>query len=179
MSYLDQIHSDTTVRPLADGAWSVDPGHSEIGFAVKSIWGLQTIRGVFGIYEGSLRVGAGQAVGELTIESASLDSGHKRRDRHLRSSDFFDSERYPRIVFTSTSLVARNDGATITGELAIGSSRLRLEIPVCVEETTDDGVRLEGKITVPRKAVGLSWNWLGTISDDAVLHARLELRRHG
>ena len=62
--------------PLADGVWSVDPQRSEIGFDVKALWGIHTVRGVFGAYDGTLTVQAGGAAGNLTIDAASLDTGH-------------------------------------------------------------------------------------------------------
>src|ERR1700733_2624961 len=179
MSDLRSIADRIEMAALPDGIWSVEERRSEPGFAVKAIWGLQTVRGVFDAYEGSLRVEPGRATGELTIDAASLDTGHKRRDRHLSSPDFFDVERNPRIVFTATSVALTEGGAEVKGELAIGSSRLAFEVPVTVEETTEQAVRVVGTTTVSRKAVGLSWNWLGTISDDVVLRARLTLRRRG
>jgi polyisoprenoid-binding protein YceI len=178
-SHLDEIPIGTAETPIPSGLWRVDPQRSEIGFAVKAMWGLQTVRGVFRAYDGSLEVREGAAVGELTIEAASLDTGHKRRDKHLRSHDFFDVERHPRIEFIATAVAGRDGVVTVTGELAIASSRVRLEIPVTVEQTDDGTVHLSGETTVPRTAAGLGWNWLGTISPEAVLHARLELRRRG
>jgi polyisoprenoid-binding protein YceI len=139
------------------------------------MWGLRTVRGVFGAYEGNLNVRAGGAAGELTIEAGSLDTGLDRRDRHLRSPAFFDIERHPRIVFTATSVSARDGGLTITGELAIGSSRVQLEIPVRVERMADGALRLEGEAAVSRRAAGVAWNKLGMIRGDAMLRARLTL----
>jgi len=166
-------------NPLQEGIWRVDRQHSEIGFAVKSMWGLQTVRGVFGAYDGSLTVGAGRAEGELRIDAASVDTGHKRRDRHLRSSDFFDVERHPRIVFTARTITARNGGLRGTGQLAIGSSRVRLEVPVNVERTAGGALCLEAETTVSRKAAGVDWNMLGVIRGDAVVNARITLERGG
>ena len=100
-----------------DGVWTVDPQRSEIGFAVKALWGLHTVRGVFGAYDGTLTVRAGGAAGKLTIDAASLDTGHKKRDRHLRSPDFFDVGRNPQIVFVLKSVTAREGGLTVEGEL--------------------------------------------------------------
>jgi polyisoprenoid-binding protein YceI len=174
---IDHIAGSTTELPLPDGVWSVDARRSEIGFAVTEMWGLHTVRGVFGAYDGSLTVRAGGAAGELTIEVRSLDTGRNRRDQHLRSPAFFDAERDPRIVFTATAVTARDRGLTVTGELAIGSSRVRLEIPVKVERAADGTLLLEGKTTVSRKAAGLAWNKLGMIRDDALLHAQLTLKR--
>jgi YceI-like domain len=48
----------------------------------------------------------GGATGDLTIGASSLDTGHNRRDRHLRSPGFFDAERHPHIVFTAAAVTA-------------------------------------------------------------------------
>jgi EmrB/QacA subfamily drug resistance transporter len=172
----DHVATDRTDTLLPDGTWSVDPQHSEIGFAVKLLWGLQTVRGVFGAYDGSLNVRAGDAAGQLTIEAPSLDTGNDKRDRHLRSSDFFDVERHPKIVFTATTATTRNDRlAWIAGELAVGASRVPLEIPLNIEQLADGALRLEGTTTVSCKAAGMTWNKLGVIGDDAMLCVRLTL----
>lgn len=162
---------------LQDGDWRVDRERSKIGFDVKALWGIHTVRGVFGAYDGTLTLRAGTAAGKLTIDAASLDTGHKKRDRHLRSADFFDVERHPQVVFTPTSVSAHAGGLIVTGELAVASTRLRLEIPVKLERTADGTTRLEGRTTVSRKAAGMTWNRLGSIADDAVLHAAVALER--
>lgn len=162
---------------IPTGVWNVDPQRSEIGFAVKEMWGLRTVRGVFGAYDGSLKVRAGDAAGELTIQAGSLDTGHDGRDRQLRSPRFFDVERHPRIVFAATAVNARDRGLTVEGELAIGSARVPLEIPVDVEHLADGALRLEGTTAVSREAAGLDWNLLGMIRGDAALHAHLTLER--
>jgi polyisoprenoid-binding protein YceI len=165
---------DVTDR-LPDGLWSVDPEQSEVAFAVKAMWGLATVRGVFGAYQGSLNVRSGSATGALKIEAASLDTQNRRRDRHLRSPDFFDVERHPEIVFTAAALTPRPDGLTVAGELAVGASRVWLDLPVTVEQVADGARRLEGEITISRSSAGMTWNMLGTIGEDARLHARLTL----
>ena len=173
---LDPMRAGVELPPL-DGVWTVDPQRSEIGFAVKDMWGLRTVRGTFGAYDGRLTVRGGGATGELTIEADSLDTGQSRRDRHLRSPAFFDVERHPRIVFTATAVTPRAGGLMVEGELVIGSSRVELEIPVEVEQLTDGALRLAGETAVSRQAAGVDWNVLGMIRGDAVLHARLTLKR--
>jgi polyisoprenoid-binding protein YceI len=163
--------------PLPDGVWIVDPQRSEIGFAVKALWGLHTVRGVFATYDGTLTVRAGGAEGKLAIEAASLDTGHRKRDRHLRSSDFFDVEPHPQILFNATSVTALQDGLTVEGGLTIASTRLRLAVPVKVERMPDGAPRLSGRTTVAREAACMTWNRLGSIGGDAVLHAHLTLTR--
>ena len=174
---IDDISAGTTELQLPDGVWRVDDQHSEIGFAVKEMWGLRTVRGVFGAYDGDLTVSGDSVAGELTIEADSLETENNRRDQHLRSPAFFDVERHPRIVFALTAVSVRVGGLTAKGELAIGPTRVRLEIPVNAEEMTHGALRLEGRTTVSREAAGLAWNKLGMIRGDATLHAQLTLRR--
>ena len=133
--------------------------------------GTTNRRGVFRAYDGTLKAGAG----ELTIEAASLDTGNERRDRQLRSPDFFDVERHPWIVLTATAVTTSDRGVTVTGELAIARERVRLEIPADIERMPDGALHLEAETTVSRKAAGLAWNKLGMIRGDAAArpaHAR-------
>lgn len=167
----------TTELPLTDGVWTIDRQRSQIGFAVKDMWGLRTVHGAFSVYDGRLTVRAGQVMGELTIEADSLDTGHEKRDRHLRSPAFFDVERHPRIVFDASAATTRAGAPTIIGELQVASSRVLLEIPVQIEHVAEDTLALEGKATVSRAAAGVAWNRLGMIRGDATLHAEITLTR--
>lgn len=164
-----------TLSSLGDGVWRVDPQRSEVGFAVKEMWGLRTVRGVFGAYDGSLEVRAGAPAGELRMDASSLVTGNKRRDRHLRSAAFSDAERHPQVVFSTTAVTARDGGQVVAGDLVIGSSRVNVEILVDVRQLADGSLRLEGGSSVSREAAGLAWNKLGAIRGDAILHARLML----
>jgi polyisoprenoid-binding protein YceI len=175
----DRIRAVKDDLRVPDGIWRVDPERSEVGFAVKSVWGLVTVRGVFAAHGGSFDALAGNAVGDLTIDAASVDTGNARRDNHLRSSDFFDVERYPQIVFKATVSSAGSDGVIVVGDLAIGSSRTRLEIPVEVKGTHDDGLTISGETRISRTAVGVTWNKLGAVADDVKVDARIKLSRGG
>lgn len=175
----DHILAGATGSPLPQGVWSVDSRRSEIGFAVKEMWGLRTVRGVFGRCKGGLVVRPEDAMGELAIEAASLDTGHAKRDRHLRSPAFFDAEHHAWIVFTLMSVEARDGRATVGGELAIGTSRTELEIPVDIQRQDGGSLRIGGQTALSRQAAGLAWNKLGMIRGDAMLHARLTLVPEG
>jgi polyisoprenoid-binding protein YceI len=164
-------------QPLPAGIWTIDQQRSEIGFAVKEMWGLRTVHGVFGAYGGTLELGPGKRGGKLTIDADSIKTGNNRRDRHLRSPAFFDVEQHRQIMFTTTAVTARHAGLTIAGELTIGSSRVPLEIPVSIERLADGELRLEGRTSVSRRAAGLAWNVLGMIRGDAIVYAKLTLKR--
>ena len=80
-------------------------------------------------------------------------------------------------MFTATAVTTRAGALTIAGELKIASSRVPLEIPVKIEQGTDDTLRLDNRATVSRAAAGVGWNKLGMIRGDATLHAQLTLTR--
>jgi len=174
---IDNPGTDATELLFGNGTWFIDPRYSEIGFAAKSLGGLITVRGVFDSCDGHLRAQAGAVGGELRIEAASLDTGNEKRDRHLRSPEFFDVERHPRIVFVASEIVPRDRDLAVAGELTIRDSRVRLELPLAIQRIGDRGLRLEGTASVSRNAAGMTWNWLGMVGDKVAVHAHLTLGR--
>lgn len=164
-----------SAAPIAHGTWRVDPERSEVGFAAKSMWGLTTVRGAFASCQGSLILGAGAVSGDLAIDASRLDTGNRRRDRHLCSPDFLDTERHPRILFRLAELTSGDRELTVAGTLRIGDSDTQVELPIDVEQIPDDAVRLHASATISRAAAGVTWNWLGMIPDDISLYARITL----
>ncbi len=79
-------------------------------------------------------------------------------------------------MFATTAATDRDGRLAVAGELAIGSSRVRLEIPVTVERMPGCALRLEGEANVSRATAGVAWNVVGMIRGDAMLHAALTLK---
>src|SRR5260370_36106615 len=103
--------------------WSIDPVRTTVGFAVKNLI-LLTVRGSFGDAAGTLRLepdDIGRSAVEVVIKAASIATGMKRRDAHLRSADFLAADRCPDIRFRSTKVQPGTDRDTlrITGLLTI------------------------------------------------------------
>ena len=78
------------------GTWTVDPAHSRLGFAVKSL-GFLTVRGQFLEFDGTIEIAEDLASSHAygTVRAASVDTGRERRDEHLRSADFLDAATIP------------------------------------------------------------------------------------
>ena len=162
---------------LPQGTWSVDPTQSELGFSAKGMFGLATVKGGFGSYEGELKVGADGANGELRITASSLDTRNPRRDKHLQSADFFEVDRYPVVTFTLTDIEPASDGTLKgTGVLQIRDNRLQITTPLDVTQH-DEHLHLATEVSVDRAAAGVGWSKLGMIKGPANLHARLALVR--
>ena len=111
--------STSAVIPV--GTWTIDPAHSNVGFAVKHM-GIATVRGEFTEFEGTLEIAedlsSAKAYG--TAKTESVNTNEPQRDDHLRSPDFFDAAQFPELSFESTSIEALDDEEfRITGRLTI------------------------------------------------------------
>jgi polyisoprenoid-binding protein YceI len=166
---IEQAPSITTTR------WQIDPARSRIGFQVKNFWGLTTVKGAFIRYHGTLDLAADPAI-DLTIESDSLDTGHGKRDKHLRSADFFDVEHHPYIRFVSQRAVLDGERLKVQGRLhAHGES-----IPLALEATVrpaGDGLEIEAVTAADRRRLGMTFNWLGAIGHASQLVVKGRLVR--
>lgn len=114
---------ETPMPPAAPGeeVYAIDPGHTFPSFEISHL-GFSTHRGRFNKTSGWVILNRGAHGGsiQLTIDADSIDTGDPRLETRLRKSDFFDTETYPTIVFTSKKL--RFEGDTLTavdGELTL------------------------------------------------------------
>jgi polyisoprenoid-binding protein YceI len=148
----------------AAGIWQVDPGHAEVGFVGRHFM-LTKVRGRFTGVDATLRIGERieDTVVTATIDMASVDSGDRTRDDHLRSADFFDVDTHPRATFESTSVTTAGNRATMVGNLVIkGVSR---PVTLAVEylgHARDpwgaDRTVFSAHGRINREDWGLSWN---------------------
>ncbi|EPD57787.1 YceI family protein [Streptomyces sp. HGB0020] len=152
------------------GRWALDPAHSSVTFTHRTLWGLATVRGAFTDVTGEGRIdSAGATTGLLRIAAASIDTGHARRDAHLREKDFFAAEEHPEIVFTGERIEIATDGrtASITGRLSVRGRVHSLELSATLDWETDERVVLSSVADVDRAAFGLTANQLGMIKGSA------------
>jgi polyisoprenoid-binding protein YceI len=165
---------------LADGSlaghWTLDPAQSTVTLASKSIWGLVPVKGSFGDVSGDATITpAGEVSGTITINAASVDTKNKKRDEHLRSADFFNSETHPHIVFTVQQVALSDDGAAVTGILQVRGKTQPLTFPATVAAVGDDSVVLDAQLSIDRSEFGLVWSPMGMASmhNAMTLHAVL------
>jgi len=102
---------------------------------------------------------------EVVLDAASINTGHAKRDEHLRGPDFFDVTRYPTISFVSKQVT--KDGADrmrATGDLTIrGVTReVVMEVQGPAAEIKDPWGNFRRGLTattkINRKDFGMSWN---------------------
>jgi len=162
-------------RAAAPTRWSVDRGATSIDFAVKTFWGLSTVRGRFHRFGGSYEVGPDGTRIELTIDVDSLDTGNRTRDKHLRSTDFFHVAEHPHVRFTSTRVRDAGDGTLrVEGDLEAAGKVVPVEFDATVKQV-DDGLEVETTTTVDQRQFGMSSGQLGMIRPPATLHVKTRL----
>jgi polyisoprenoid-binding protein YceI len=146
--------------------YNIDTTHSEIGFTARHMV-FAKVRGQFKTWTGKLEYDANDPTRskiEAEIEVASIDTREPKRDEHLRSADFFDAEKFPKLSFTSKRIDAAGTGAyRVTGDLTIHGTTREVTLEATVGGTGKDpwgnqrlGFSLEGSIN--RSDFGLRWN---------------------
>jgi polyisoprenoid-binding protein YceI len=167
-----------TQKPLAQGRWRLDPSASTAEFRVPHFWGLVTVKGHFERLDGYLELNDGeQRYMTLTIDAASLDTGLGRRDTHLRSDDFFDTDGYPEVRFHSTTVSdIAADRVRVEGELEAAGERLAMILEPTIHQISD---RLELDVTtaVDQRQLGMTWSPLGMTRSPVTLTVHASLRR--
>jgi len=160
--------STLTMTPqAATSAWNIDPAHSVVEFKVRHMM-ISNVKGQFTVITGSMRLDPNDITKsriEASADAASINTRDAQRDGHLKSPDFFDVERYPSLVFTSTRVERENeDQLAVTGNLTIhGITRevvFNVEGPTPPHKdpwgSTRIGVSASARIN--RKDFGLNWN---------------------
>ena len=171
------IHSAKDSRQLAGTRWRLDPSASSAEFRVPNFWGLTTDKGRFQRLDGWLEVDDDQQWRmELTLDAASLDTGNRRRDRHLSSAAFFDVERHPEVRFRASTVTDHGDGRLhVEGELEAAGGRARLQVEVAVEHA-DGRLDLDAAATVDQRQLGMTFSPLGVIRTPTALSVQARLR---
>ena len=102
--------------------WQIDAAHSSVSFKVR-LMVIAWTQGSFNEFEGTIRFDTNDVKNgtvEMTVRIASIDTDNKKRDEHLRSPDFFDSDKYPTMSFRSRKVVPGREGEfQLVGDLII------------------------------------------------------------
>lgn len=156
---------------IAQTNWKVDASHSKLGFSVTHMM-VSEVEGKFKVYEGKVTSKTDEdftdASIEFTADAASINTEDEKRDGHLKSADFFDVEKYPKITFKSTSMKKNTKkGKTVydlTGDLTMHGVTKKVTLTAigaskAVKDpygNTKYGFKVTGNLN--RKDYGLNWN---------------------
>ncbi len=144
----------------------LDTTHSAISFSVRHMV-FAKVRGRFDTWSGTVQLDPKDLTRgsvEVEIDAASIDTGVADRDNHLRSADFLDVERFPKIRFKSTKVEkVQGEKYRLHGELTIRDTTRAVTLDV---EYTGQGkdpwgntrAGFTASTSVNRTEYGLTWN---------------------
>ena len=169
--------------PVSAGAadYRLDPGHSFVQFKISHLgfsWMIGTFDKVSGTFTYDPSGGsAGQSI-SVEIDTASVDTGHAERDKHLRSADFLDVKKFPTSTFASAGYEGDAEGGTMRGELTLMGVTRPIAIAVRKVGEGDDPwgsyrAGFEGTVTIRRSDFGAGMN-LGPASESMELSLFIE-----
>ena len=156
----------TTTADTLTGDYTIDAGHSRIGFVARHAM-VTKVRGQFNEIEGSAHLDfedPSASTAELTIQVASVNTRNEQRDGHLRTNDFFDAPNFPQIVFSSTAVEKLDDERfRLTGDLSIKETTKPVTVEFEYAGHSKDpygNIRLgfDGSTTINRRDWGVMWN---------------------
>lgn len=169
-------------------AWTIDSAHSQISFSVRHMM-ISNARGRFEVFTGVIDFDENNLTTlsiDVAIETGSINTREEARDAHLRSDDFFASERFPVARFRSTGVENVAGGAIrLKGDLTIReiTHPVTLDVQYAGIVTSPWGAvtaGFSGHLRINRKAWGLEWNQVleaggVLVGDEVKLDIELEL----
>lgn len=151
-------------KALEAGQYNIDPMHSKVGFEIPHLV-ISTVEGSFKTYGGSLTVADqfNKSKIEADVDISSVDTGVADRDGHLKSPDFFDAAKYPKMTFKSTSITGSPQSFKMTGDLTIRGKTKKVTFEGNYRGSAVDGygntkAAFVAQTKINRKDFGLTWS---------------------
>ena len=174
----------TTTKP-----YPIDNGHSTVGFSVPIMGNLSKVRGKFTEFTINLtndEKDTTKSSVNVVIKAASIDTGIEGRDKHLRTADFFDVEKFPDITFQSTRIEKKGKQFIAHGPLTMHGVTKEIALPFTVTgvnenaDKTKKNIGYSASIVLNRRDFGINYqhktipNWVGdniTVEIDLITRA--------
>jgi len=146
------------------GTYSFDKAHSSIGFRAKH-FGLVEVPGYFRDFTGTVKYDGkdvAKSSVEFTAKMESVDTGVAGRDKHLRTADFFEVEKYPEMTFKSTRVEKKGKNWMVTGDLMMKGVTKQIMFPITVAGfvKTERGTKMgaTAETTINRRDFGVNYD---------------------
>ncbi len=169
--------------------WAIDNTHAYVGFTATHMV-VSEVDGQFKTFAGKVLLDEKDLTKsqvEFSADVASINTDNADRDKHLKSPDFFDVAKTPKVTFKSTSIKKAGKGYKVTGDLTMRGVTKKVTFDATISQAIQNpwgkwvrGVKITGKVN--RQDYGMSWNKAldkgGVIlGDDVGLNIKLEINK--
>ncbi len=151
---------------MAAQTWQIDKAHSDIHFTVRHMV-ITKVRGRFLRWDGTLALDEQDLAKshiEVSIDAASISTNDEKRDGHLKSADFLDVEKFPKVTFKSTKVTpSGGDKLKVAGDLTIRDVTKPVTLEVeklgkAKDPWGNNKIAFNGKVVIQREDFGAKWN---------------------
>lgn len=149
---------------IEPGKYSIDPMHSKVGFEIPHLV-ISSVEGKFKTFTGTLVLDEKIEKSKLNaeVDIASIDTSVDDRDKHLKSPDFFDAVKYPKMTFVSTAVTGKADAFKLVGDLTIKDKTKSVTFDAKYLGTVKDAygntkAAFTATTKISRKEFGLTWS---------------------
>ena len=186
MTFADRFASDK--KQIGEsGVYTFDKAHSFIGFKVRHM-GLIEVPGFFRDFTGEVNFDSND-VSKSTVNFkamvTSVDTGVAGRDKHLRTADFFEVDKYPELTFKSTDVKKKGKGWIVTGDLTMKGVTKSVSIPFEIAgwlpagEQTGMKMGIAGETMINRRDFGVNYgtnlpSGIAAVSDEVKVVLQIE-----
>jgi polyisoprenoid-binding protein YceI len=164
--------------------YNIDPAHSKVSFEVTHLV-ISTVEGNFKTFDGAidLKDKFDKSSVKANVDVTSIDTGTTKRDDHLRSPDFFDATKFPKMTFESTEIKGTPEDFKLTGNLTMHGVTKKVTFEGKFGGQVNDGygndkVGFTAKTVIKRQDFGLKWNKAveagPVVGDDVTIILRAE-----
>ena len=150
--------------PIPAGDYRIDQAHTVIGFSIRHNE-ITLVSGRFKDFTGMIHYDAKDVTRssvEFKAKVESIDTGVEARDKHLRTADFFEVEKYPEMTFKSTSVVRKGKGYILNGDLTLKGVTKQISLPFTITGAIKDArgntrMGIAAQTTIDRRDYGITW----------------------
>lgn len=159
----------TGIFTFAQNNWSVDPMHSSVNFNIKHM-GISFVQGRFDKFDGTVSMPGNNlddAKLNFNVYTESINTGVDPRDKHLRSADFFEVEKFPTMSFEGATISqGKGNVYTLKGKLTIKNVSKDISVPltfggIAKNQQGKEVAGLQAKFTVNRLDYNIKYDPTG------------------
>lgn len=156
----------SVIAAPAPTKYSADANHSNVGFSVPILDGVSQVKGKFTTFTINLdydEANITKSSVSAVIKTASIDTDIDGRDKHLRSADFFDAEKYPEITFQSKRVEKKGKNFHAIGDFTMHGVTKEVTIPFTVKgkfvnpANQQMSAGFSANLTLDRRDYGIIW----------------------
>lgn len=174
------------------GSWALDAVHSNVKFTVSHLV-ISEVDGHFKMFDGKMtntKTDFTDAKMEFTVDVASINTDNTMRDDHLKSDDFFNAAKFPKMKFVSKSFKKISGNKyELTGDMTIRDITKPVTFAVTYGGVVKDPygnikAGFKAKSTINRKSFGLMWSAMteaggAVVGDDVDINLNIQLAKKG